>query len=134
MRGRQENHTFSYHQVENSRNKKVLLPERKRHTARHVASTRYAALSNPDLVRGGYPGYPSTIQTWSGGYPGYPPTIQTWLGGTPSRPGQGGTQSRPGQGGTLGTPPPPIIQTWSGGVTPPTIQTWNGVLPPTSVD
>ena len=31
-------------------NKKVLLRSRKRQTARCVASTRYAALSNPDLV------------------------------------------------------------------------------------
>ena len=67
-------------------NKKVLLRERKRHTARRVASTCYAALSNPDLVRGGG-GYPIQtwwgeypIQTWSRGYPGYPP---------PSRPGMG---------------------------------------------
>ena len=56
-------------------NKKVLLRERKRHTARRVASTRYAALS------GGYLGYspPSSrpgrgylIQTWSGGTTGTP--------------------------------------------------------------
>ena len=39
-------------------NKKVLLRERKRHTARHVASARYAAVSNgwgvphPDLIGG----------------------------------------------------------------------------------
>ena len=37
--------------------KKVLLCERKRYTARRVASTRYAALSNPDLV-GGVSGVP----------------------------------------------------------------------------
>ena len=70
-------------------NKKVILRESKRHTARRVASTRYAALSNPDLV---------------GGYP-----IQTWLGVPPSRPGQGGTPSRPGQGVPptgMGYPPP----------------------------
>ena len=36
-------------------NEKVLLRERKRHTARRVASTRCAVLSNPDLVRGGDP-------------------------------------------------------------------------------
>ena len=36
-------------------NKKVLLRERKNHTARRVASTRCAALSNPDLVSGGLP-------------------------------------------------------------------------------
>ena len=89
-------------------NKKVLLRERKRHTARRVASTRCAALSNPDLVRlGGYPvpgprgthtwGVPSPRSrggTWSKvwGVPG-PRSLggiqsQVW-GGTPSRPGQG---------------------------------------------
>ena len=49
-------------------NKKVLLRERKRHTARRVASARYAGV-----------GYP--IQSWWGGTPsshvgGYP--IQSW--------------------------------------------------------
>ena len=39
--------------------RQVLLRERKRHTARRVASARYAA-----LFRGGYP-----IPGW-GGYPG----------------------------------------------------------------
>ena len=67
-------------------NKKVLLRERKRHTARRVASTHYAALSNPDRVWGGYP-----IQTWLGGTPGTP---QTGMGyppemGYPPRPGMG---------------------------------------------
>ena len=41
------------HTCENNGNKKVLLRERKRHTACYVASTRCAALSNPDLVWGG---------------------------------------------------------------------------------
>ena len=75
------------------KNKKVLLRECKRHTARRIASTRYAALSggvpHPDLVggdlfhtwSGGTPSRPGqgspTIQTWSEGYP-----IQTWLGST----------------------------------------------------
>ena len=52
---------------EDMKNKKVLLRERKRHTARRVASARYADLS-PD-----------------GGYP-----IQSWTGGTPSSLGGGG--------------------------------------------
>ena len=93
--------------------KKVLLREHKRHTACCVASTCYAALSNPDLVRG-YPGYPplppsrpGRRSTWGTphhpdlvggtpgtphhldlvrGYPGYPPPIQTWLRGTPGTP------------------------------------------------
>ena len=78
---------------ENSVNKKVLLRERKRHTARHVVSARYAALSN-----GGYsPHHPDLAQ----GYPRYPP---------PSRPGWGTPLQ---EWGTLplsrlvwGTPPP----------------------------
>ena len=56
--------------------KKVLLRERKRHTACRVASANYVALivgvPHPVLV-GGYP--PPTIQTWDG----YPP-VQTWDG------------------------------------------------------
>ena len=80
--------TFNY--------KKVLLRERKRHTARRVASTRYAALSgggtqgtppstpgqgvpHQDLVGEGYLGYPPPSRPGQG-YPGYLP---------PSRPGQG---------------------------------------------
>ena len=87
-------------------NKKVLLRERKRHTARRVASTPYVVLTwvPPPLVGvpGGYPG--------QGGYPGggytqvrYPPARVppqlTWLGGVPD----------------LGTPParvPPPGWTW----------------------
>ena len=63
-------------------NKKVLLRERKRHIARRVASTRYAALS-PD-GGGGYPhlvlhrGTPTPIQFWWRvppiGWMGYPPS------------------------------------------------------------
>ena len=110
-------------------NKKVLLRERKRHTARRIASTCYAALSHPDLVgrypiqtwSGGTPSRPGwgvpwvlpTIQTWSG-VPQVPPTIWTWdgeppdlrWGTTPPRPGTGYPQ--PGMGY------PPTIQTWDG--------------------
>ena len=50
--------------------RKVLLRERKRHTAHHVASARYAALSP-----GG--GGPYPIQSWMGG--GTP--SQVWMGG-----------------------------------------------------
>ena len=64
----------------------ILLRERKRHTAARVASTCYAALSNPDLV-GGYP-----IQMRPGldgggtrGTPHHPDLV----GGTPSKPSQG---------------------------------------------
>ena len=64
-----------------STNKKVLLRERKRHTARRAASARYAGGGggyHPDLARGvpppsrpgwGVPRYPLTIQTGPGGYP-----------------------------------------------------------------
>ena len=72
-------------------NKKVLLRERKRHTARRVASARYADLSSDG--EGGMPhpvldrGYPipsldrrGTISSpgWEGGY-----LIQSWAGGYP---------------------------------------------------
>ena len=73
-------------------NKKVLLRERKRHTARRVASARYAAPSG-----GGTPshsgGYPSHVLMVEGGYPGQ---VLMWGGYPPP--------SRPSQGGTLGPP------------------------------
>ena len=78
-------------------NKKVLLRERKRHTASRVASARYAALCNGG---GGYP------ISGRGGYP----VSGLWLGGTPSQVGgvphlrSGGTPSQV-WGGTMGTPP-----------------------------
>ena len=85
------------------------------------------------FCRGGYLGYPPTIQTWLGGYP-----IQTWSGGgvLPHHPDlvRGGTPSQLWMvGGTWGTP---TIQMWSGvpwvplgpemGYPP---QTWDGVSP-----
>ena len=79
-------------------NKKVLLRERKRHTARCIASTRYAALSNPDLV-GGVP-HPDLV----GGVPQVPPKLG-W--GTPT---EMVYPPRPG----MGYPP----QTWDGGYPP----------------
>ena len=88
------------------RNKKVLLRERKRHTARCVASTRCAALSGG----GGESGSRSRGGTRSQVQGGT--QSQVW-GGTQSQvqggypiPGLGGTPSRPGQGDTPGTPPP----------------------------
>ena len=100
-------------------NKKVLLCEHKRHTARRVASARYAALSHGWR---GVPLVPPTIQTWSGGYPppsrpgmGYP--TQTWDGvpppsrpgvrypPPPSRPRTGYPPSRPGWGYPGYSPP-----------------------------
>ena len=85
-------------------NKKVLLRERKRHTARRVVSTLYVVLT-------GYPppaGYPPVL-TWPGGtlpgYPsdrvpptrvplqldlaGYPPPGWTWQGTPPGWTWQG---------------------------------------------
>ena len=66
-------------------NKKVLLRERKRHTARRVARARYADLSGgeyPVPCPGGYP-----VPCWGGGYSipcpgGYP---MPGLGHTPSQ-------------------------------------------------
>ena len=116
-------------------NKKVLLHERKRHTARRIASTRYASggggLPHPVMV-GGDP-----IQSWLGGYP-----IQSWWGvphpvmvGVPHPVMVGGTlgtPSRPGQGGYHGSGVPPTIHTWDG--VPPTHRPETGYPPPTSVD
>ena len=104
-------------------NKKVLLRERKRHTARRVASARYAALSHGG--RGG--GYP--IQPWVWGYP-----IQSWLREgypdvTPPHPDMGWGTPHPDLG--WGTKPP--IQTWdwvppsAGWGTP--AWTWDGEPP-----
>ena len=101
-------------------NKKVLLRERKRHTARRAASVRYAGGGGGSTPSshggGGTPGTPPTIQTWPGSLTLHTPhTIQTWDG-----------------------VPPPHHHTWDGvhphhqtwDEVPPTIQTWDGVLPP----
>ena len=121
----------------NSFNKKVLLRERKRHTARRVANARYAGGGDTPSSHGG--GYP--IQSWwVGGYhpvmvKGTPSShgrgylIQSWwVGGTPGNP------PRPG----WGTPPPsrygrgtPLLHHPElAGVPPSTIQTWFGYPPP----
>ena len=121
-------------------NKKVLLRERKRHTARHVASAHYAGeggIPHPVMVGGtpsrhvgGVPhpghgggGYPIQVMVGRGtpsshGGEGYP--IQSWGGtpGIPHHPDLGWvTPHHPdlARGGTLGNPP--------------TIQTWDGVPP-----
>ena len=89
--------------------------DRKRHTARRVASARYAALS-PDRVRGVYP-----IQSWMG------------VGGTPSSPGQGGTTSSPGWG--YPRVPPPLFSPGMGYPPPPEMWTdtcENSTFPNTS--
>ena len=71
-------------------NKKVLLRERKRHTARRLARPRSAALSPDRLVGGG----------------GVTPSSPDWRG-IPSSPDGGGVPpSSPGRGGGV----PPISQ------------------------
>ena len=86
-------------------NKRVILRERKRHTARRVASARYAGWGGGTPSSHGGGGV--TPSSHGGGYLGYPP---------PSRPGWG----------------TPTIQTWLG--YSPTPQTWDGALPPEMVD
>ena len=70
---------FTTNLVDNKKHllhKKVLLRERKRHTARHVASACFADLSpdgggdTPSSPR--WRGTPSSLG-WGGGTPGYPP-------------------------------------------------------------
>ena len=82
--------------------KKVLLRERKRHTARRVASARYVALSNGGGDTPSSPGRggtPPTIQTWPGGYPPHHPDLA----------GGGNPPPCPDLG--WGTPPP--VQVWT---------------------
>ena len=64
-------------------NKKVLLRERKRHTAHRVASARYAALSHG--WGGGTPHHPDLV--WGG--PWVPPPSKLRLGTPPPRPEMG---------------------------------------------
>ena len=103
---------------DNRFNKKVLLRERKRHTARRVASTPYVVLT-------GYPP-PPRVPPWQGTPPaGYPP----WQGTPPGRvpPWQGtpwlGTPRQgtplPGYPPRQGTPLPGYPPSW----------TWQGNLP-----
>ena len=100
--------------VKRAKNKKVLLPECKRHTARRVASARYAGgggvVPHPVMVGGG------TSSSHSGG--GYP--IQSWWGSTP------GTPYHPDL--ARGYPRYPLPSRPEMGY-PPTIQTWDGVPP-----
>ena len=104
-----------------SLNKKVLLRERKRHTARRVVST-------PSVVLTGYPlaGYPP-ILTWLRGYPTWvPPWQGTPPGRVPPCPDLAGEypiwvhpwQGTPRQGTLLGRVPP--------GRVPPPGWTWQG--------
>ena len=88
-------------------NKKVLLRERKRHTARRIASVRYAALScgggypiwgvaQPGLDGGGTPSHVWGVPH-NGGYPGQ----VLMVGGVPQSGLDGGEYPIPGLGGTL---------------------------------
>ena len=110
-----------------SLNKKVLLRERKRHTAR-------CALSTPYVVLPGYPSQQGTPPSWPGG--GYltrvPPL--SWPGwGVPDQgtPARVPPPSWPGQGGTL-TRVPPCRVPWLdlAGYPPPPGWTWQGTPPP----
>ena len=68
FQGRLSTHAFH---VNNYKNKKVLLRERKRHIARHVASARYTALSPGGDGEVPYPvlegGIPHPRSGWGGG-------------------------------------------------------------------
>ena len=105
----------------NYANKKVLLRERKRHTARRVSSARYAGGGYPIPGLGGTPS-----QVWGGGYP-----IPGLVEGHPV-PGLGITLSQvrgaphPRSGGypIPGLGAVPLSQVWPGGT-----QTWDGVPP-----
>ena len=87
---------FNARPIELILNKKVLLRERKRHTARCVANTPYVVLT-------GYPPGGSRYPP-PGGVPGTPPRVPT----------RGGTQNPRGGGGTWYTPPG-----WGGTRVPP---------------
>ena len=105
--------------LNNNINKKVLLRERKRHTARRVVTTPSVVLTGylPDLAGGGtLPGYPTTgyppgreppqagpgrvppVLTWPGGYPTWVPL---WAGYPP---GKVPPLAAPGR-----VPPPPQV-------------------------
>ena len=98
----------------NKRNKKVLLRERKRHTARRVASARYADLSpdnGPILLTRGLP-HPVLDRRYS-----HPVSMGVpW--GTPHPDLRWGTPQSAG----WGTPHPGLR--WG-----PPVQTWDGVSP-----
>ena len=97
-------------------NKKILLRERKRHTARRVASTPYVVLT----------GYPP-ILTWLGGYltwvppsrvppRGYPPRVPP-RGYPPGYPLPGYPPAR--------VPPPGYPPSWTWQGTPPVAAPWH---------
>ena len=67
--------TYFLGQINFQDNKKVLLRERKRHTARRVASTRYTAPIGVPL--------PSWDLTWTGGTPAGVPLPRQGVPGVP---------------------------------------------------
>ena len=70
-------------------NKKVLLRERKRHTARRVASTPYVVLTGYPPRQGMPPGQ-GTPPAREPPRPGYPPPGWTWQGTPPAAPWHSG--------------------------------------------
>ena len=92
-------------------NKKVLLRERKRHTARCVANTRHVVLTGYPPPGGGVPGQ---VPSPPGGYPDppgvpgqVPPPGGVWVpppGGYPARYPPGGSPFRYPPRGGPGTP------------------------------
>ena len=131
---------FTLNEESTIENKKVLLRERKRHTACHLASARYADLS-PDGGGGGG-GTPSSLMGYPQTGPGMGYPLISWMGylcpdlgwGTPCPDLRWGNPHPDLEWGT------PSIQTWDG-VTPscldlgwstplPPIWTWDGVPRP----
>ena len=128
-------------------NKKVLLREHKRHTARRVVST-------PSVVLTGYPplaDYPLPLLTWLGGaMPGVPylgtpqagyPSILTWPGGYPLAGYPSGRVPLLGRVPPCPDPAggyPNWVPPWQGtppagyplGKVPPPGWTWQGTSPP----
>ena len=100
-------------------NKKVFLRERKRHTARRVASARYA----------GGQGVPHPVMVWGGTHP------VMWDGVPPHHPDLGWGTPPPSRRG-MGYPPPSDVgwgippQSDLGWDTPPTIRPGMGYSPP----
>ena len=123
-------------------NKKVLLCERKRHTACHVASTPYVVLTGYPHPPAGYPhpdlagGTPRQGTPWQDPPGRVPPSLDL-VGGYPLQQGtpRQGTpqqdspwQGTPWQGTPYRVPPLPPWLNLAGH--PPTSWTWQGTPPP----
>ena len=96
-------------------NKKVLLRERKRHTACHVASTRCAALSPVGGGGGGRGGLPTLALAGGGGVPTLDWGVPTLAGGWCLPWTAGGYLPWPGGKGTYPGWGVPTLD-WGGGV------------------